>query len=77
MTGEQMAQPKISVYRVKCVDCHKLHTFYACQIGRWHWYRCARCGAHTSSYLTQEKAAVACVGGEHYVSENGNKCIYT
>ncbi len=61
--------------KVKCGNCGKIGTFSLCKTGIWYWARCLRCGFHTSSYLTPQKAKQAARDGEHYISENGNKCI--
>ena len=64
-----------SLKHVKCKGCGKDKVFHAIVTGKVHWCRCLKCGFHTSSYLTKEKAITACENGEHYISENGNKMM--
>ena len=61
--------------KVKCNGCGSTNIFDIRQSGIWYWCRCRKCGFHTSSYLRKSKAIQACKDGEHYISENGNKCI--
>jgi len=68
----------MSLEDIKCNGCGKTNVFILHKTGKyceWFWVRCDRCGFHTSSYTTREKAIDAAKGGEHYISENGNKII--
>ena len=60
---------------IKCNNCGQTDVFRLHKTGEWHWVRCARCGFHTSSYTTPDKAEQAAKDGEHYISEVGNKII--
>lgn len=58
---------------IKCNNCGKTNVFGMRKSGDWYWARCRRCGFHTSSYLSEINARLACALGEHYISENGNR----
>ena len=60
---------------IKCNNCGKTGLFRMHRIKQWFWARCARCGFHTSSYLLRRDVTKAAELGEHYISENGNKCF--
>lgn len=49
----------------QCKECGQREGFYITNTRGWYWGRCARCGAHTSSYTTQDKAIKAVRSGEH------------